>query len=184
MRGTFRLGSVWLLLVLAGCQGNPSRTGYYASPLLPGDEVEILKDLVVPIDMARVYLQDGKTTSYGGTNQYAPFCYFLLRDPMPVAQTIRPGVRIVQRVWLDQTTVSLEVPLRLASAFGLGVGDHPLMAWQFHITLGAEDQSRMTLVCSGAFDDPSMADPIRLPEVRQALGDYAEIRVKGAPQSQ
>jgi hypothetical protein len=177
---------VWLLsgaVLLAACQGTPSRTGFYDSPLLPGDEVEILRDVVVPPGMARVYLQHGETTGYAGTDQYAPFCYFLLRDPLPAAQRISPGVLEVKRVWLDQTSVSLDFPLRLASALSFGGGDRTPIAWQFHITLQAGDQSRVILVCSGAFDGPATAAPIRLPEMREALGNYAELRVHETPGS-
>jgi hypothetical protein len=162
--------------------GTPSRTGFYSSPLLPGDEVEILRDIVVPPERARVYLQHGSITGYAGSDQYAPFCYFLLRDPMPVEQVIRPGVLTVVKAWLNQTTVALDVPVRLASALLPGGGDQPMMAWQFHITLQAIDGARVILVCSGAFDGPAWAEPIRLPEVREALGSYAEVRVTSTGQ--
>jgi hypothetical protein len=168
----------WLVL-LAACQNTGSRTGFYDSPLLPGDEVEILRELVVPAGLARIYLQRGKTTNYAGYDQYVPFCYFLLRGPLPAAQPIRPGVLVVEKVWLNQTTVSLERPAPVASAMALGGGDSSPIAWQFHITLKAPDQSRMLLICSGAFDSPVAAAPIRLPELREALGDYAEVRVRG-----
>jgi len=175
--------TLWLvpgLLLLVACQSTGPRSGYYASPLLPGDEVKILRDVVVPAGLARVYLQHGQTTSYAGTDQYAPFCYFLLRDPLPVEQIIRPGLLVVERVWLNQTTVGLENPVRVAAALALGGGQSPLIAWQFHITLKSPQQSRMILVCSGAFDVPSTAAPIRLPEVRDALGNFAEVRVREA----
>jgi len=178
---------LWLLsslLLLAACQGTPSRTGFYDSPLLPGDEVEILRDLVVPAGLARVYLQQGKTTGYGGTNQYEPYCYFLLRDPLPAEQRIVPGVLVVKKVWLDQTTVSLDLPSRLASVLSFGWGDRSPIAWQFHIELSAADRPRLTLVASGAFDGPATAAPIRLAELREALGSYAEVRVHATPKAQ
>lgn len=172
----------WLLAtMLSGCQGNASRAGYYTSPLLPGDQVEILRELKVPAEQARIYLQHGATNSYGGIDQYAPFCYFLLRDPLPAEQTIQPGVWDVERAWLTQTTSIADLPLNLAGAGGLGGGDFPLMAWQFHITLKGAAPPLMTLVCSGAFDSPSMADPIRLAEVREAFGDYAAVSVRETP---
>jgi hypothetical protein len=168
---------VALLVLLSACTGTPSRTGFYDSPLLPGDEVEILREIVVPAERARVYLQHGSITGYAGSDQYAPFCYFLLRDPLPVEQVISPGVLTVEKVWLNQTSVALDAPVRLASALSFGGGNQSVMAWQFHITLQTASQARMILVCSGAFDVPATAEPIRLPEVREALGDYAEVRV-------
>ena len=170
------------VFLLSGCQSAGSRTGFYSSPLQPGDEVIMLKTLTIPSGMARVYVQGGKTKSYGGSNQYEPFCYFLVRDPLPAEQQIKPGTFVVQSVWLDDTTVSVEYPVRVAALFSIGggAGRSPI-AYQFHIKLKAADQQDVTLVCSGAFEDPISATPIRLPEVRQALGDYAEVRVKTAP---
>ncbi len=182
----FRLLSAALLvastLVLAGCQSAGSRTGYYSSPLLPGDEVIMLKTLEIPSGKARVYLQDGKIRSYGSSNQYEPFCYFLVKDPLPARQQIKPGTFVVQSVWMDETTVSVEYPVRMASVFsmGMGGGSRSPIAYQFHIALKAVDQQDMVMICSGAYDMPDQAAPIRLPELRQALGDYAEVRVKTA----
>ena len=164
-------------LSLIGCQSAGSQTGFYASPLQPGDEVIMLKTLGIAPGMARVYLQAGQTVSYAESNQYAPFCYFRLRDPMPAAQSIKPGGFVVQSVWLDETTVRAESPVNVAALFPVGDGRGPI-AYQFHIKLKAADQQAVTLVCSGAFDDPASAAPIRLPELRQALGGYAEVRVK------
>jgi hypothetical protein len=167
------------VLLLASCQGAGSRTGYYSSPLQPGDELIMLKTLTIPSGKARIYLQGGKTGSYGGSNQYEPFCYFLVRDPLPAKQQIKPGTFVVDSVWLDETTVSVEYPVRLAAAYSVGSGGgRSPIAYQFHIALKAVDQQDVTLVCSGAYDMPVTAAPIRLPEVRQALGDYAEVRVK------
>ncbi len=163
-------------LLLTGCQGVGPRQGFYSSPLQPGDEVIMLKTLVIPLGMARTYVQNGSTTSYAGSNQYMPFCYFLVRDPLPAEQFIRPGIFVVRSVWLDEVASRVEYPLKMASLFPVG-GRGPI-AYQFHIKLKAPDQQDVTLVCSGAFEDPMSAAPIRLPEVRQALGGYAEVRVK------
>ena len=149
-----------------------------SSPLRAGDEIDILKRITIPAGMARTYLQHGQTMSYGATDQYAPFCYFLLNGPLPGEQQIRPGVLVVESVWLDETTVRREQPIRVASVAAVLGGDRSPIAYQFHIRLKAADASRLTLVCSGAFEMPLTAAPIRLHEVREALGDYAEVRVK------
>jgi hypothetical protein len=163
-----------------GCQTTDPRGGFYSSPLQPGDQVEVLKDIPVPAGLARVYLQQGKLTTYGGSNQYVPFCYFRLRDPLPAEQHVRPGVFLVDSVWLDETSVMLARPTRVVSAvlgFGGGYG-WSTMAYQFHIALKSDEQPGIKLVCSGAFDSPAAAVPIRLPEVREALGEYASVRVR------
>jgi hypothetical protein len=176
-----RLCGYCVFAVLIGCQTADPRSGFYSSPLQPGDEVEVLKEIPVPAGQARVYLQHGGLTSYGGTNQYAPFCYFRLREPLPAAQQVNPGVFIVQSVWLDETSVGLERPTRVASAM-LGFGEGwSTMAYQFHMTLVSDAQPGVKLVCSGSFDSPAVAVPIRLPEVREALGEYAVVRVPENP---
>lgn len=171
-------------LLLAACQQPGSRKGFYTSPLLPGDEVEVLQTITVPSGMARIYLQHGKTMSYGSTNQYAPFCYFLLRDPLPAEQQIKPGVLVVDSVWLDETSVSFERPVRVAAVGMLSSSSYSPIAYQFHIRLRSQQQAPLTLVCSGAFETPDTAQPIRLPEVREVLGDFAEVRVKAAAPAQ
>jgi len=177
--GWHRLLTCCLLLVLVGCQDRNSRTGFYSSPVLPGDEIEVVKPVTVPSGLARVYLQHGHLTSYGGTDQYAPFCYFLLRNPLPEKQIIKPGLLVVESVWLDETS-RLEQPLRVAGAGVLG-GDQMPIAFQFHIKLKTAEQGHVLLICSGAFEMALTAAPIRLPEMREALGDYAEVRVKAVP---
>ncbi|HHH42753.1 MAG TPA: hypothetical protein ENK49_01320 [Gammaproteobacteria bacterium] len=167
-----------LCVWLAGCQQAGSRNAFYDNPLLAGDEVEVLQTITIPAGLARIYLQHGKTMGYGSTDQYAPFCYFLMRDPLPVEQQIQPGVLVVESVWLDETSVRLERPLRVAGmglAFG---GDRTPIAYQSYMTLRSEQQGTLTLVCSGAFDMALTAQPIRLPEMREALGDFARVRVK------
>ena len=172
------LTSFCICLLLAACQQTGSRKGFYDSPLQPGDEVEVLQTITIPSGLARIYLQHGKTMSYGSTNQYAPFCYFLMRDPLPAEQQIKPGVLVVDSVWLDETSVSLESPVKVAAmGLSLGGGRTPI-AYQFHIRLKSEQQAPVTLVCSGAFDMAISAQPIRLPEVSEVLGDFAEVRVK------
>ncbi len=172
------LASFYVVLLLAGCQQAGSRQGFYTSPLLAGDEVEVLKTITIPTGLARVYLQHGKTMSYSSTDQYAPFCYFLLRDPLPVEQKIKPGVLVVDSVWLDETSFNSEWPVRVAAAtLALGSSRSPI-AYQFYISLRSHWQAPVTLVCSGAFESAAAAQPIRLPQVREVLGDYAEVRVK------
>jgi hypothetical protein len=162
---------------LVACQSVDTRGGFYSSPLLPGDEVEILKTVTIAPELARIYIQRGQLGNYSEIDQYAPFCYFLLRGPLPGAQRIEPGRLTVASVWLDETAVSLEQPVRVAGLLLAGDGRGPI-AFQFHIQLTSKTQTDFTLVCSGAFDAPALAVPIRLPELRDALGDYARVTVQ------
>jgi hypothetical protein len=166
------------LVAAGGCQAFRVPGDFYSSPLRGGDEIDILKRITVPAGMARIYLQHGQTMSYSATDQYAPFCYFLLNGPLPGEQQIQPGVLVVESVWLDETTVRRERPIRVASVATVLDGDRSPVAYQFHFHLKAADASHLVLVCSGAFEMPLTAAPIRLHELRQVLGDYADVRVK------
>ncbi|MFQ5643784.1 MAG: hypothetical protein ACE5FQ_08805 [Thiogranum sp.] len=169
-----------LCVLLAACQQAGSRSGFYDSPLQAGDEVEVLQTITIPAGLARIYLQHGKTMSYGSTDQYAPFCYFLMQDPLPAGQQIRPGVLVIDSVWLDETSVSFSRPVKVAAAGLAFGGERTPIAYQFHFTLGSQQQGTLTLVCSGAFDMAVSAQPIRLAEVREVLGNFAAVRVKAA----
>ena len=176
------LAVLWLVMLAGGgCESTGSGGGFWSSPVKLGDEIEIKKDIPIPAGLARVYLQHGKITGYGGTNQYEPFCYFVMREPLPVRQTIRPGILRVEHVWLNETDVRLHAPVRLAALASVIGGNRMPIAHQFHIRLeSAEQPDVRLLVCSGAFDMPIAAKPIRLPEMREALGTYAEVRVLSA----
>ncbi len=181
MARSLQYGGMLVLLLVTACQDMGPRTGFYASPLGPGDEVRLLRELTVPAGDARVYLQRGAIRTYGGTDQYAPFCYFLLRDPSPTERQVPPGSFDVEAVRLEQTDVSLQTPVRVAANLGVSAVGVLMAAWQFHIRLSAAGRPDMTLVCSGAFDTPARMAPIGLSQMRQALGDYAAIRVAPRP---
>ena len=176
---------MWLALpALTACQSTGGG-GFWSSPVKVGDQIVIQKEIPIPSGQARVYLQHGRTTSYGGADQYAPFCYFVMREPLPVSQTIRTGVLQIEHVWLNETDVRLGRPVRVAGIGGVagfgGFGGRMPIAHQFHIRLKSSEQPDVRLlVCSGAFDSPRLATPIRLPEMREALGTYAEVRVSAA----
>jgi len=172
-------------LFVAGCHTYDPTSGYYGNPLGPGAELQIMSELVVPGGLARVYVQYGKTMGYGAMNQYAPFCYFLMRDPLPVAQTIHPGVLRVKSVSLNQTEVSRLLPTRVAAAGLFADSDgRGVIALQSYMRVSADGQPDVyALVCSGAFAAPMEAKPIRLHELKQVFGGLVEIRVQAGSRS-
>ncbi len=181
MRTILRYWGSLAFALLAGCQATPPGKGFYSSPLVPGDEVRVLRVLAVPAGHARVYLQRGRVTSYAGADQYAPFCYFRLRDPRQWEQRVPPGSFRVEKVWLEQTEVNLGTPLRRVAALGADSDGILMAAWQFHLRLVAAGRPRMMLVCSGAFDAPARMAPVSLSQMRAALGDYATLEASTAP---
>jgi hypothetical protein len=186
VRTILNRGLCWLLAsLLVACQSLEPGQGYYSNPLGAGAEIVLQRELLVPAGLARVYLQHGETVSYQELDQYAPFCYFLMSKPLPDAQTIHPGVLSVRAVRQEDTEVRREPPVRLASMAGFtgGWGNRSVIAMQTHMNLSAPDQPALDkLVCSGAFQMPMDAKPIRLHEMREVFGGIAEIREQAAPQ--
>jgi len=180
----FRLGALVLLSCFSGCQAYQPTGGYYGNPLGPGAEIRVIQEISVPAGMARVYLQYGEPRAYVATDQYSPFCYFQMREPLPVVQVIRPGVFTVKSVSQIETEVSRIHPLMLASRTAFLGGDVGPVALQSHMIIAAEGQPDVrALVCSGAFDAPLRAQPIRLAEMREVLRGVAEIRATAMPQT-
>ena len=184
LRNGFRWTALGWLLCFAGCQAYQPTRGYYGNPLGPGAEIRVIRDISVPAGMARVYLQYGEPRAYVATDQYSPFCYFVMRQPLPVVQIIRPGVFTVESVSQIETEVRRVLPLMLVSRTAFLGADVGPIALQSHMIVAAEEQPDVrAIVCSGAFDAPLRAQPIRLDEMRAVLRGVAEIRATAMPQT-
>lgn len=163
-------------VLLAACQTLDSSTGYYAKPVTPGSQVEVLQVLQVPAGLARVYLQYGTVVRYTAVDQYAPFCYFLLQAPLPHEQPIHPAVFGIENVYMDETDVRLALPVQVAVASDAGRGP---IAYRLYMALAsAQNADVRALVCLAAFDAPYHARPVTLDDIRLSLGALARIRVK------
>jgi len=167
---------------LSACQSTGVKTGFYSNPVSEGTELELVEALQVPAGLARVYLQSGEKQRYGQIDQYRPFCFFLMRDPAPLARDIQPAVFVIRSVNLREQDVRIAMPVRLAYAGLFGGSDGPgVIAYETHMLLNAAGQgSPERLVCSGAFASPDTAAPIRLAQMRQALGSRVVVRVPGS----
>jgi len=182
---TFRtVPGVLLALELAACQSTGMNTkGYFDNPVSVGTELELVGSLTIPAGLARVYLQGGEVRGYSNVDQYQPFCYFLMREPSPVARDIPSATFTIRSVELLEQDVRLATPLRVAYLGAFGNSDGPgVIAFETHMWLDVANRSAPErLVCSGAFAPPSEAAPIRLAEMRQALGAWVIVRVPGSP---
>ncbi len=181
----FTVLSALVSLGLVACQSAGLKVGYFSNPVGVGTELELVESLRVPDGLARVYLQGGEVHRYGGIDQYRPFCYFLMRGPAPLARDIPPATFVVRSVELREQDVRLVTPVRVAYLGAFGINDGPgVIAFETHMKLdisGKTDPER--LVCSGAFASPMEAAPIRLAEMRQALGAWVIVRVPASPDS-
>jgi hypothetical protein len=175
---------VLVSLGLVACQSaGTNTTGYFSNPVGAGTELQLVKSLRVPAGLARVYLQGGEVRRYGTIDQYQPFCYFLMREPSPVARDIQPATFGVRSVVLFEQDVRLATPLRVAQRGVIGFSDGPgVIAFETHMRLDVPEKADPgRLVCSGAFAPPVEAAPIRLAEMRLALGSWVVVRVPGSP---
>jgi len=174
---------VLLSLGLAACQWtgvNPK--GFFSNPVGIGTELEVVRPLPIHAGLSRVYLQGGEVRDYSGIDQYQPFCYFLMSEPSRVSRDIQPANFRVQSLELREQDVRLATPLRVAQrGVIIGISDGlGVIAFETHLRLDTHDLSEPErLVCSGAFAPPSEAAPIRLTEMRQALGSWVIVRVPG-----
>lgn len=177
------LAVLLMSLSLTACQTTGGgRTGYFSNPAGVGTELEVVEPLRVPAGLARVYLQGGEVGRYADIDQYQPFCYFLMRQTSPVARDIRPAVFYVRSVELREQDVRLATPLRVVHQGAFGGSDGPgVIAFETHMVLDTGDQGDPErLVCSGAFAPPAEAAPIRLAEMRLALGKKVVVRAPGS----
>ena len=175
---------VLAFLGLAACQ-SAGQVDHFSNPVSAGTELELVDSLHLHGGLARVYLQAGEVRSYVDIDQYQPFCYFLMREPAPLARDIRPARFTVQSVMLREQDVRLPTPVRVAQWGVAEASDGPgVIAFETHMLLGVGDQAGPErLVCSGAFAPPFEATPIRLAEMRQALGAWVVVRLPGTPGS-
>jgi len=174
------VAAVGVLLLVAACHAYDPTRGYYGHALGPGAELQIKTEIQIPAGLARVYLQYGKTMGYAEMNQYAPFCYFLMRQPLPVGQTILPGLLRVDSVSLNETDVGRALPSTVAAVGVFAESDgRGVIALQSYMRVTAEGQPDVyALVCSGAFAAPMEAKPVRLHELKQLFGGLVEIRAQ------
>ncbi len=181
MSGSMRLlFAGGLLFAMTACKTVDTVGGFYGSSLEPGAKIEVRQELQVPPGLARIYLQYGQTMQYTAVDQYQPFCYFLMRQPLPVVQLIHPGVFLITAVLVDDVDVRLSLPVKVAGelSYASSTGRGPL-AWQTFMELVAADQPEVkTLVCSGAYASPALAEPVRLDEIDRVFGDLATVRVQ------
>ena len=170
-----------LALLLSGCSQTYMFNDDTAYPYnLPpvGSRVVLKQPLTVPGGETRIFLQGGQMMKKSEFDRYKPSCSFELRKLADNPRTIEPDSFITTRV----QRLTQEVVQRSNTPDGLlkvGLDDSsgsPLVTQGYHLWLGSEKQPDvMRMTCRGAFDDLPRADPPSLDEVKQSLGDYAEL---------
>ena len=182
MRNGLWFGAV--VFILAGCgslttiEPDP-QSRFYTPPV--GTLVILNEELTVPGGWARVFLQHGKTVSYGDVNRYAPSCDFALRTVDEVPQSIKPGSFKVVDVQPRTEEIVEYRPVQYAgrwllAAGNTGSGGQYMIMQTLRMTLESAEQPGMyMLTCRGALDDPPNALRVSISEMREALGNKAFI---------
>lgn len=152
-----------ILVILAGCGGNPTRSQ------APAVGVVILKqDVVIPANRARTVFQGGRQVDAGG--RYVPHCELEIstvsEQPQVVKQDTFGVQRIGNRVVGDQDSGA---PPRLwgRDAF-FCIAD---MIYETDIRLASDIQPGVRrLLCRQTFDTCGGGRYLSIPEVQQILG--------------
>lgn len=173
---------IWLpALVIAGCTPDAVRqvdSPFYRLPL--GSEIAVLKPIPLRARKARAFLQFGEVVKLGNLDQYYPSCNFEVRQLGEETGFIQPGgMRITgfsegydQLVLSDPPqTTRPQVALKFFDSHSMSVNRY------VHYTVAAPEQPNLLrFSCRGGEADLPEALPPTLSEIRQAVGDWVEIR--------
>ena len=172
----------WILifLVMTGCSHTARQSDDLANPYQSppvGSTIVLKEPLTIPPSRTRLFLQQGSAMLLGDFDRYKPNCNFEVRSLTDLRQTISPDAFIVtkvQRMMTEVVRVHGAKPLPMPA--GLDDQGTPMITRGVHLWLGSEKQPDvMRLTCRGAFDDMWAAQPPSIQEIRQALGDLAEL---------
>ncbi len=151
----------------------------YAYNLPPvGSTLLLKRPVTIPAGEVRVFLQRGELFSKADFDRYEPSCSLELRKLADVPRTIEPGEFIVSKVQrLMQQVVDNPPPASGLMKVGFNdSGGKPMVVHGYHLWLGSDTQPDvMRMTCRGFFDDITRAEPPSLNDVKQSLGDYAEL---------
>jgi hypothetical protein len=181
--------TVIVTTALAACAPNIPRdenSPYFAPPV--GSQLILKKAVAIKPNEARAYFQHGEIVPRT-INYYEPHCQLEVNDVLPVPQTVKPGTFTITAVSQRDFDVVQTGNTRLASGFGrFSVFDDDgvsniMYAWQMRLT-SAEQPNVRALICGGVFAIPVDAERPTINEMRQALGNYAEIRLAPATDKQ
>jgi hypothetical protein len=149
--------------------------------------LELHRDVVVPLDTAHVFFQDGVTQP--AINEYRPHCELTVRNLVNQPQTIHADHFTVDRVSSDIVRVvasggvvmSVTADIQLTSGgggdHGGGDGEGRLMKI-YTLYLHSDRQlDVLSLVCGGAFNSPALTARPSLQDIATALGGYATLQL-------
>jgi hypothetical protein len=183
-------GARWLFGVLAAMALGGCATHAVFDPASPyarvpeGSQLIWNSTIEVPPGVARVFLQDGRVAP--AYDHYRPNCNLEVRKIEAAAvQYVAPGRYRIGRVQptLEETVQAASVRLAALGPMALAMGNNDggtAMVYEgYHFWLEGPDPNLMRLSCRGALADPPEARPPSVKQIRQALGEWADLRIDG-----
>jgi hypothetical protein len=142
-----------------------------------GSKIVLAQQLNVEPGTTRTFLQRGKPMSLGDFNRYYANCNFEVKSLNNDIQRIEPDTFSVEKVERLMTeVVRSESSWPRVLRVDYADPSSPMVTHGYHLWLSSKRQSDvMRLTCRGAFDDLSRAQPPSIEEVREALGNIAEL---------
>jgi len=173
-----RSGMKWMSVVLAaalaGCASlavKDENSSYYPVPV--GSKLILHRDLEIPADSARVYLQGGQVVKSAGV--FDPYCRFEVRDVLNVPQTLKADEFVVRKTQMDMLHISMHDGVQLAGLSGWGSSESDVtLVWYLWLESPRQPNVRR-LICGGKFDAAFRARRPSINEIRIQLGDIASL---------
>ncbi|MES9945691.1 MAG: hypothetical protein ABW080_12095 [Candidatus Thiodiazotropha sp.] len=170
---------IMILLLLSACTQSYMVSDNLAYPYnLPpvGSKVVLMKQVAIEPGTTRTFLQRGRPMSLGDFDRYLANCNFEVDKLSERVQQIQPDtfvVKKVQRLTTEVVRNHADKPRFFAVELDRG---SPIVTHGYHLWLSSEQQPDvMRITCRGAFDDLSRAEPPSIDEIREALGEIAEL---------
>lgn len=172
-----------LLLTACATGPYPVTSPYYQIPA--GSHLVLKQGLTIPPEEGRVFIQDGKVKPAKQVDQYYPHCWFLSWTISKQATHITPDDFVVIKTEKNEDYVQREQPLMLASRFlsingGMASG---ATAVEYSTTLNihSEKNPEIRRFTCNHWEDPTDAYHLTVAQIRQTLGDIAEIQLGSTP---
>ncbi|KPK56011.1 MAG: hypothetical protein AMS22_02710 [Thiotrichales bacterium SG8_50] len=174
---------VLLTLTVLGCQSAPGSypgredvPAYYAIPV--GSELVLNRAITVAGNTVSVFLQDGKLLAKGERDQYRPNCKFELYTMSAQARTVEPDTFMITRLVMeDDAGIGTGFSVFAGGSLGMG-GDSPSMTdYRTVMYLRSERQRDVSRLSCQHWEDPTVAEHLRLAQIRQALGEIMTLTI-------
>jgi len=172
-----------ITLILSGCgqmQIEQQSNGHFHA-LKDKAWIKIIKEIPVPAEQARVFLQNGEVINAVNLKLYDTNCELKLNQLLPVPQQIHPGKFDIISASAEESTIVFSTPGRIRSQYAanLQLAHTPSNVKRFwRFTLKSETQPNVKhIVCRGPEDFPSNAKLPSYSEMQQSVGNYIELHL-------